>query len=91
LSRAGIYENDLLPGVHEKTRFGAVEEVRFFLRHVRDGGHESLLPVQPALLELAASVVERRHLEIADSEAMEAGYLIMMLGCGGPGKRWTGQ
>src|SRR5437899_12960229 len=58
LSRASIHENDLLPGVHEKTRFGAVEEARFFLHRVRDGGHDSLLPVQPARRELAASVVE---------------------------------
>jgi len=42
-------------------------------------------------LELAASVVKRRHLEIADSETLEAGHLIMMLGRGGPGRRWTGQ
>jgi hypothetical protein len=48
-------------------------------------------PFQPARLELAASIVERRHLEIADIEAMEAGYLIMMLGCAGPGRHWTGQ
>src|SRR3981189_2685855 len=58
LSRAGVHENDLLPGIHEKTRFGAVEEVRFFLHRARDGGHDFLLPVQPARLELAASVVE---------------------------------
>ncbi len=91
LSGAGVHENDLLPGVHEKTRFGAVEEVRFFLHRARDGGHDFLLPVQPARLELAASVVERCHLEIADSEAMEAGYLIMMLGCVGPDRHWMSQ
>src|SRR5712691_9228420 len=88
LSGAGIHENDLLPGVHEETRFGAVEEVRIFPHRVRDGGHDVLLPVQPALLDLAASVGERRHLGIADVEAMEAGYLIMMLGCVGPDRHW---
>src|ERR1700720_1361916 len=73
LSRAGIHENDLSPGVHEETRFGAVEEVRFLFQRVRDGSHDPLLPVQPPRLELAASIVERRHLEIADIEAMKAG------------------
>src|SRR5207237_1966077 len=58
LSGAGIHENDLLPSVHEKTRFGAVEEVRFFLHRACDGGHDFVLPVQPARLELSASVVE---------------------------------
>src|SRR2546430_4291226 len=67
LSGAGVHENDLLPGVHEETRFGAVEEVRFFLHRARDGGYDYLLPVHQARLELPHSVLERYHLEFADS------------------------
>src|SRR2546430_16358140 len=66
LSGAGVHENDLLPGVHEETRFGAGEEVRFLLHRARDGGRDFLLPVQPARLALAAPVVERYTLEVAE-------------------------